>query len=386
MKNLVLAIALAGLIISCSNNDDSGYKKVVTTFQSNYDQSLSIQNSERLNFVLDSISNILQIKGLSCSIYIPNKGMWEGSYGFSHETTKINNNMAMTIGSNTKTYIATLILKLQENGKLNINNKVSQYLANVPYLDSNVTIKQLLNHTSGFGDFSFNPGFIQAIQDDFYRVWQPEETFPYFEPTIALPGEVFSYSDQNYLVAGLVIEAVTNKSLKYSMRDLILIPAKLSNTVYYPFEQTNLTIPHSWSADYGTGTLDDLDALGYSRIAFCSADNAAGGMLSTAKENVVFWDKLMNGKIINQTSLTLMKEFVQAPDASNLYGLGIQKKINAFNNTTILSHNGYVPGSISDNCYDENTGIGISVLTNQDLIRDLTPIISALHTEALKIK
>lgn len=383
MKKLILVTVLVSLIISCNKNDD---ERVVLPIKSNFDTSLSEQRSQRLNFVLDSISNILQIKGLSCAVYIPNKGMWQGNYGFSHETIKINSNMAMTIGSNTKTYIATLILKLQEIGKLNINNKVSQYLSNVPYLDTNVTIKQLLNHTSGVGDFSFNPAFIQAIRDDFYRVWQPLETYPYFESPTALPGVSYSYSDQNYLVAGLVIEAVTNKPLKYSMRDLILSPSQLSKTVYYPFEQTNLTIPHSWSADFGTGTLDDLDALGYSRIAFCSADGAAGGMLSTPKENVIFWDNLMNGKIINQTSLSLMKNFVQAPDALNLYGLGIQKKINAFNGTTVLSHNGYVPGSISDNCYDSTTGIGISVLTNQDLIRDLTPIVSALHTEALKFK
>ena len=130
--------------------------------------------------------------------------------------------------------------------------------------------------------------------------------------------------------------------------------------------------------------LTDIDAVaGYSRIAFCSADNAAGGMLGTAKENVLFWNRLMTGKIINQASLAQLQGFIPAPDQNNLYGLGIIKTVNAFNKRTILSHNGYVPGSINDNAYDPISGVCISVLTNQDQLRDLTPILAALHKVTL---
>lgn len=92
------------------------------------------------------------------------------------------------------------------------------------------------------------------------------------------------------MLAGLVIKAATGKPVEASLRELILKPANLNNTVYYPFEDTALRIPHSWSADYNDdGKLEDLDATyGYSRKAFCSADNAAGGMLSTAEENASF--------------------------------------------------------------------------------------------------
>ena len=271
MKKIILTILVAVFATSCSKNDDNP-----ETVVSIYDKPLSQSKSQRLQFVLDSVCNVLQIKGVSSSIYIPNKGLWEGSYEFSHANVPINSGMALTIGSNTKTYIATLILKLQENGKLNLNDKVINYVPNAPFVNNNTTIKQLLNHTTGFGDFSFNQNFIDALFADFNRVWQPVETFQYFEAPIGADG-TYSYSDQNYLLAGLVIEAATNKSVKDNMRELILNPAGLSKTVYYPFEQTNLTIPHSWTADFGT-VFRDIDVEGYSRVTFCSADNAAGGM------------------------------------------------------------------------------------------------------------
>jgi D-alanyl-D-alanine carboxypeptidase len=376
MKNIFLIYLTFTIITFSSCKKDEG---VDITPKPEYENvELPAAYKAKLNFVLDSVCSLMQIKGASVAVYVPNKGLWQGAYGYSHGSTKINSGMALTIGSNTKTYIATLMLKLQENGVLNINNKVSQYLPNAPFINNSVTIKQLLNHTTGFGDFSFDPNFIQAIRNDFERVWQPIETYPYFEAPIGVAGS-YSYSDQNYLLAGLVIEKATGKSLKINMRNLVLNQTSLIKTVYYPFEQTDLTIPHSWSADFGVGTLDDLDVQGYSRIAFCSADNAAGGMLSTAKENVVFWNRLMNGKIINQTSLNLMLDCIPAPTNAGQYGLGIQKTLNGLNGRTYFSHNGYVPGSINDNAYDPISGVAISVLTNQDYKRDLSRIINTLH-------
>lgn len=378
IKNILYGLCTVLILFSCEKKSIDAVVSV--PFENT---ALSTQSTNRLNVVLDSICKKMNIKGASCAVFIPNKGVWEGAYGVSYGTTKINNNMALTIGSNTKTYIATVMLKLQENGVLNLNDKVSKYLPKAPFMNDAVTIKQLLNHTTGFGDFSFNEKFIEAIQANFKRVWQPIETYPYFEKPIGTIGS-YSYSDQNYLLAGLVIEGATKKPLKTSMRELILTPNNLTKTVYYPFEDTDLVIPHSWSADFGLGALTDIDAVaGYSRIAFCSADNAAGGMLSTAKENVLFWNRLMTGKIINQASLAQLQGFIPAPDQNNLYGLGIIKTVNAFNKRTILSHNGYVPGSINDNAYDPISGVCISVLTNQDQLKDLSPIVSALHKATL---
>lgn len=350
------------------------------------DAPLSVNYADRLNKVFDSVCFALDIKGVSAAVLVPDAGIWKKAYGESHPGVPINTDMIFTIGSNTKTYIATLILKLQEKGLLNISDTIGKWIIDKPFTNGKVTIKQLLNHTSGFGDFSYNPLFIDAIRNDFYRVWQPEEMYQFFEAPYFTPaGSSYRYSDQNTLLAGIIIEKVTNKPVQVSLRELVLSPSGLVKTVYYPFEQTSLTIPHSWSADYNpAGDLEDLDAFGYSRIAFCSADNAAGGMMSTAEENARFWNALMSGKIINQNSLSLMKQFVPTSSPVQGYGLCLEQRINTLNGRTVYAHNGYVPGSINDNAYDPQSGVCIAVLTNQDKVTDLKPLLEAMHKVTLQ--
>jgi D-alanyl-D-alanine carboxypeptidase len=365
----------------------SSCKKDNVTTATDFSSPLSTAYSNRLNIVFDSVCTALKIKGASASILVPNVGIWKRAYGVSHGTVPITTNMAMTIGSNTKTYIGVLILKLQELNKLNINDTIGKWIKNKPYVDGKATIKQLLNHTTGFGDFSYNPSFIAAIQTDLNKVWNPNDVYPFFEAPYYTPvGGKHLYSDQNYFLAGMVIQAITQKPVEQSMRELILTPANLPQTVYYPFEPTSLTIPHSWSSGFNTtNTFEDLDATyGYTIKPFCSADNAAGGMLSTAEENVRFWHLLNTGKIINQTSLNLLKGFVETEVPGQSYGLGMVKQINAFNGRDVYFHEGYVPGNYNTNAVDTQSGVCFSILTNQDLVRNISSITAALHKVTLQ--
>lgn len=184
----------------------------------------------------------------------------------------------------------------------------------------------------------------------------------------------------------MIVQTVTNQPVEKSLRELILRPANLPNTIYYPFETNSLKIPHSWSADYNENDiLEDLDeTYDYSRKAFCSADNAAGGMMSTAAENAKFWSLLLTGQIINQNSLNLMKEFVNIGSPNESYGLCIAQSVNGYNGRTGYYHAGYVPGSINNNVYDPISNVSIAILTNQDKVRDLDPIIIALHKVTLQ--
>jgi D-alanyl-D-alanine carboxypeptidase len=228
---------------------------------------LSDAYSTRLTKVFDSVCNALQIKGASAAILVPYKGTWKAAYGLSHAGVPIRTDMAMTIGSNTKTYIGALVLKLQEMNKLSINDTIGKWIQNKPYVNGQVTIKQLLNHSSGFGDFSFNPAFIDAIRNNLTRIWDPEEAYPFFEPPYFVPpGSGYGYSDQNYVLAGMIIKAVTGQPVEKALRQLILAPQNLAQTVYYPFENTTLTIPHSWSADFSlANTFEDLNMTWYAK-------------------------------------------------------------------------------------------------------------------------
>ncbi|MCC5612294.1 beta-lactamase family protein [Nostoc sp. CHAB 5834] len=381
MKKLLFCLMMAVTVSACTRKEAVPPGSTTPSFAAAY--------TARLNAVFDSTCQQLQLKGAVAAVLGPDGRIWQRAYGVSHEAVPMRTDMALTIGSNTKTYIATLALKLQENGVLSLNDTIGKWIRNKPNVNGSVTLRQLLNQTSGFGDFSYNAEFIEAIRADFNRVWQPEETYPYFEPPVfPVPGSAYAYSDQNLVLAGLVIEAATGKPVEASLRELLLKPANLNHTVYYPFEDTALQIPHSWSADYNdAGKLEDLDATyGYSRRAFCSADNAAGGMVSTAEENVKFWRALMQGTLINQQSLAQMQQFMPTGVPDERYGLGIVQTVNRLNGRTIVWHNGYVPGSVNDNAYDRQSGVAITILTNQDQVKNFDSVLSALHKVLLDYK
>jgi D-alanyl-D-alanine carboxypeptidase len=383
MKKILFGLMALILLISSCKKDNPN----TSTPDEFVNTPLSAAYTNRLNEVFDSACNAMNIKGASAAILVPRVGLWKRTYGFSHANVPINTNMAMTIGSNTKTYIGVLMLKLQELNLLNINDTIGKWIINKPYVNGKVTIKQLLNHTSGFGDFSFNPNFINAIKVDLNKIWNPEEVYPFFEPPyFTPPGSNHTYSDQNYFLAGMIIKAVTQKPVEKALREYILTPYNLPNTVYYPFEPTTLTIPHSWSADFNSNnTFEDLVATyGYTIKPFCSADNAAGGMLSTAEENVRFWNLITSGKILTPSSYYQFKDFVDTDIPGQGYGLGIVRQINGLNSRTVYFHDGYVPGSINTNAVDRETGVCFSILTNQDLKRNLVNITSALHKVIIK--
>lgn len=379
MKKLLYCLFLFSFFVACTKE---GNPRPDTT------STLSVDYTTRLNTVFDSTCQLLQLKGAVGAVRLPDGRLWQRAYGVSHGQVPITTDMTLTIGSNTKTYMATLILKLQEKGVLSLNDTLGKWIKNKPYTNGKVTIKQLLNHTSGFGDFSYNPAFIDAIRTDFNRVWQAEEMYPFFTPPSFALGSGYAYSDQNYLLIHLIIKAATGKPIETSLRELVLNPLNLTKTLYYPFEDTSPIMPHSWSADYNdAGKLEDLDATyGYSRKAFCSADNAAGGMVSTAAENACFWQNLMQGKIINQNSLALMKQFGSVGVPNQYYGLGLAQTINRFNGRTILWHNGYVPGSVNDNAYDPQSGVFVTLLTNQDKVKEFDVVLGALHKVTLQYK
>lgn len=347
-----------------------------------YATALPASKASALQDTLNKHCLAKQIPGASCAVFVPNQGMWTGVFGNSHDQTPIQSGQYFTIGSNTKTFIAALILKLQEQGRLNINDSVVRYLGNgIPYFDKGITIKQLLNHTSGLGDFVYNPAFDSAIASDFYRVWQPIEMYPLFLPPVNNPGVGHFYSDQNYLLAGLVAETAAKGSMKNVMRQLIISPSGLNETYYYPFEGASIQLPHGWSKDFGGGALEDLQTVyGYVPISYCSADNAAGGMVSTARDNAIFWDKLMSRKIINDASLQQMLDFVPVAsgNSDSFYGLGIGKTISGLSGRTYYYHYGRVPGYINVNAYEPLSGIVISLQTNQDATYELEDALSAL--------
>ncbi|MEO0686374.1 MAG: serine hydrolase domain-containing protein, partial [Cyanobacteria bacterium J06649_11] len=186
---------------------------------------------QQLQNALDG-TRAAEIPGAAVAIVAP-FGSWFAASGVSRleDNTPLQPDDRFEIGSITKTFVATTVLQLVEEGKLSLEDTLTTLLpesitADIPNSET-ITLKQLLQHTSGIPDY-VDVLFTQAATDPtvFLQEWEPEELVnltdgvePYFEP-----GESWRYSSTNFILAGLIIEAVTGNNIAAEIRSRILEP------------------------------------------------------------------------------------------------------------------------------------------------------------------
>ena len=250
--------------------------------------------------------------------------------------TKIDSDYQFNAASITKTMVATILLQLEEEGRLNISDMAGKYLNDIgflkfrkfhyfkrkPYADS-VTVEMLLNHTSGIADIftdaaiRFNISVLLHKQ----RQFTPEKVIKrYFRyrlnrKAFNRPGEGYHYSDINYMLLGFIIEKVTGKKLYEAIRERIITPLNLKNTYFEFYEPKQ-------------GNLKRIDAF-LNRINMTAKINtsyewAGGGIVSTTQELAAFITELFNGKFFtSSTTLDKMKNTSQSEKFGATYGLGL---------------------------------------------------------------
>ena len=313
----------------------------------------------------DSLCKKYNLKGASAAVAVPGVGVWKGTHGISRPGNPIQEDMVLGIGSNTKTFTAVAMLLLQEQGKLSLDDTIGSWVRHAN-IDGQITIRQMLNHTSGINSYTNYLYINDSLLSDMERVWQPAELLDFIGKADFAPGSKWNYSNSNYLIAGIIIEKVTGKKYHEAVRELILVPQKLTHTYIFPQETPSETVAYSWSMNFGYPYLSGQEAIGYSHIAFFSMANAAGAIMSTAEDNALFWEKLNGGDILSEASWKEMRKTVRL-DFSVDYGLGIFRYRN-FHGRTCFSHGGTNIGFINENIVDSTTGISFSILTNQDSI------------------
>lgn len=322
---------------------------------------IPMQTLIRLTDTLTHIQAVKKYKGLSVAVHIKGQGDWTRAVGVSTPNTPLDPQMVMGIGSNTKTFLSAAILQMFEKGMLDLDDSVGKWLPPLPNIKGSIAIRQLLNHTSGIYNYTTNSDLNDSVALNPFRVWTKEELVKKFTKSpLFNPGQSWSYSNTNYLVAGMIAEAVSGIPTYTYIRDSILTPLQLNNTFLPPYETVTAPSAQIWSSGPGT-PLQQV----YVPVQFYSIADAAGGMISTAEDNCIFWRNLFEGNIIKkQTLRTEMMQWVNSPMGG--YGLGLVR--DHLFNTQFYSHGGSILGQLCANLCDTTRGIYISVLSNQDSI------------------
>jgi D-alanyl-D-alanine carboxypeptidase len=341
----------------------------------------------RFQFVLDSVCAKYNIKGASAAVLMPGEGIWKGVSGLSEDGVPVTPDMLFGIGSNTKSYMAAIMLRMQEQGLIDLDDTIGTWIQNQPNISGSIAIRQLLNHSSGIYNYTNSQPFNAALGSDWNAIWQPEDILPYVEAPSFAAGTSWEYSNTNYLLAGMIIKEVLNQPLAAVLNDYILQPQGFNHTFLFPEETPADPIVHYWSIFFSQPAhLQDLIVeYSHSMNAGFSMAGAAGAILSTAEDNVKFWNSLMTGQIIDTNSLQEMKQFITLSN-SRAYGLGLFKYTH-LNGHIGFGHGGSNVGFFNENFYDPANGVCISVLTNQDSVTNnmiFQKVIGALHKEVLQ--
>ncbi|GAA2208707.1 serine hydrolase domain-containing protein [Nonomuraea monospora] len=221
------------------------------------------------------------------------------------------------IGSVTKTFVATVVLQLVDEGELALDDPIERHLPGLVPGGSGITVRELLNHRSHLHDYMSEPGYStnRWRGDARFRSYQPEELLKVaFAKKLPDDGK-WHYSNTNYVVLGLLVEKLTGRPYGEEVRRRVLRPLGLRHTVV-PGDRAGLPSPHA----KGYEPLPELvDATRMNP----SLDWAAGEMISTAADLERFMTALIGGKLISEKSLREMRTTV-ATGAGFDYGLGLQ--------------------------------------------------------------
>ncbi|ULQ50907.1 serine hydrolase domain-containing protein [Flavihumibacter fluvii] len=249
------------------------------------------------------------VPGIMMSIRHGDTFMWSGASGYANlETgTKMQPNDISRMGSIVKTFTASTILLLQEEGRLHLDDPIINYLTSKQLKDirntERVTIRQLLNHSSGIFNYIQNSHFQTASLNNLTKEWPAEDLLKYARnkrPNFT-PGADVGYSNTNYILLGWIIEKVCGKPFWEVFREILFTPLGLTQTRFAATEKVPAGIVHGY-VDL-SNNLQVIDATNYSGWDYFTAD---GGLISTVSDINTFLTSLCTGKIIPAASFNEM--------------------------------------------------------------------------------
>ena len=279
------------------------------------------------------------------------------------------------IASNTKTFVAVLIMKMVEEGKVKLDEPIETYLPGIVKgqgVDGKkITVRQLLQHTSGLPEFGDGQLDYFAIRNDYVS---PRDVLDgvLSRPAQFVPGAKFQYNNANYVVLGLLAERVAKRPIAEQIEAKIVKPLGLKHT-YMPGPGEKAIRgkhPHGYhTRDGKPGKLEDITE------ADPSWEWAAGSMISTPSELNKFMQSVFDGSLLSQASIAEMKKSVPAPEMGGEYGLGLIGHKSSCG--VVWGHSGNNPGYHSLSAV-RSDGTAATIVTTAE------PAVNAKEAETMK--
>ena len=272
-------------------------------------------------------------------------------------------------GSVGKTYVSAVAMQLIHRGVLDLEAKVSTYLGDESWFErlpnhADVTVRNLMNHTSGITRYEFDPRFIADLAAAPDKVWQPVDRLAYVFDTDApfAAGEGWEYSDTNYIILGMIIEKLTGNTYYDEMQRRLLEPLELHNTVPSNSRRVPGLVQGYAGIENLFGVPDAVIEDG--EFAINPQFEWTGGGIASTAEDLARWAKeLYEGRAFDESMLPVMLDGVPARLGPNTeYGLGVIIRTTPLG--TSWGHSGFFPGYLTEMVYFPDHGVAVAVQMN----------------------
>jgi D-alanyl-D-alanine carboxypeptidase len=319
--------------------------------------------------------------GVSAAIVFPDGELWAGATGISHEEVPLTTNMLFDIASVQKNLQAALTLKLIEEGVIALDDPLEKWLPPIHNVDGGITVRQLLNMTSGIYDFvgdSESPFRIGYLNIDSEHLWTWEEIQEIFirEPSFE-PGTRCQYSSTNYIVLRQIIESATGSKQPQLLEKKLLKPNRMDHTLvdFSGGIPDRMRIAHGWFDTNEDGAPEDISGNSLNWIVSLSP------MLvySTPTDMAIWMDALFHGKtVLAEETLEEMLTFigpVQGEPLMKGYGLGaVDINLGAlmpqWERIQVYGHLGLQYGYMTFAGYFPDYGVSLVIMSNRGCDRD----------------
>ncbi|CAM5235407.1 D-alanyl-D-alanine carboxypeptidase [Streptomyces spiroverticillatus] len=286
------------------------------------------------------------------------RGVWRATSGVGDRTSGAprGENDRYRVGSITKTFVATVLLQLEAEGRLDLDDTVEHHLPGLVRGNGNdgnrITVRHLLSHTSGLFDYLADEEYVATYLRGEGYLKHRYDTLPPLKhvkvalshPPLFTPGKEFSYSNTNYILAGLILEKAGKRSYEAQVRERIIKPLGLRATTN---PGNSIRIPQPSSRAYSKlfdaqpDRIDDVTEMNGSQ------GWADGDIISTNGDLNRFYRALMHGRLLPPQQLKAMKTTGPSTGRAGMeYGLGLMK-IRTSCGTTLWGHGGGMVGSTS---------------------------------------
>ena len=274
----------------------------------------------------------LSFGGSSAALIAPNGTVTAVAFGKTNAAEDMQTTNRLGFSDASQFVLAVLTFALVEEGALNLSDNISTHinageLTNVP---GTVTVEQLLKHTSGLDNFAEASDYSSTLLFDVTRNFFATEITSLFVDEAASGAGSFKYSNTNFLVLGLVLEAANgDESLQESLDRLIGTPAGTSNLEFYTGSDPTDLAP-LFDDVFGTGFPNQLNP----NTSVLTGASFAGNLIATPTDMVKMIQAVANGEVINEASLNQMLTFSPISGRpSNAYGLGVEEFTLSINDT-----------------------------------------------------